>query len=91
MVVLLLLVKEDVWLVLVPLGIYVAVRHNRKMGLVTAGLAVAWFCLMMFVVQPALSGHRRGSIWTRGGYPSGDGAGCWPRPSRVPGRWSRTC
>ena len=30
MVVLLLLVKEDVWLFLVPLGIYVAVRHDRK-------------------------------------------------------------
>jgi len=32
MVLLLLTVKEDVPLILVPLGIYVALRHNRKMG-----------------------------------------------------------
>jgi uncharacterized membrane protein len=55
MVVLLMLIKEDVSLVLIPLGIYVAICHNRKMGLVTAGMAAVWFCLMMFVVQPALS------------------------------------
>ncbi len=55
MVVLLMLIKEDVALVLVPLGMYVALCHNRKMGLVTAGMALVWFCLMMFLVQPALS------------------------------------
>jgi uncharacterized membrane protein len=62
MVVLLMMVKEDVSLVLIPLGIYIAIRYNRKMGLLTAGMAVAWFCLMMFVVQPALSGTGAGNL-----------------------------
>jgi uncharacterized membrane protein len=62
MVALLLLVKEDTPLLLVPLGIYVAVRHDRKMGLITSGLAAAWFCLMLLVVQPALSGTQPGAL-----------------------------
>jgi uncharacterized membrane protein len=62
MVVLLLLVKEDVPMVLIPLGVYIAVRHNRRMGLLTVGMAAAWFCLMMFVVQPALSRTGAGNL-----------------------------
>ncbi len=62
MVVLLLLVKEDLWLFLVPLGIYVAVRGNRRMGLLTAGLAVGWFLIAFFIIQPALSGVAAGSL-----------------------------
>jgi len=55
-VVLLLLVKEDVVLFAIPLGIYVAVKHNRAVGLATcaagavyAGVAVGW-------ILPALNG-----------------------------------
>jgi uncharacterized membrane protein len=62
MVLLLMTVKEDTALVLIPLGIYVALRHNRRMGILTAGIAVAWFALMMFVVQPALSGATAGAL-----------------------------
>ncbi len=62
MVILLLLVKEDVSLVLIPLGIYVALSRNRRMGMLTVEMAAAWFCLMMFVVQPALSGTGAGNL-----------------------------
>ena len=62
MVALLLLVKEDVPMVLIPLGIYVALCHHRRVGLLTVGVAAAWFCLMMFVVQPALSGTGAASL-----------------------------
>ncbi len=62
MVVLLLLVKEDVWLFLVPLGMYVAIRHNLKVGLVTIVASVAWFLVAFLVVQPMLSGVPAGSL-----------------------------
>jgi uncharacterized membrane protein len=62
MVCLLLTVKEDMVLVLVPLGLYVALCHNRKMGLLTAGLAVVWFVVVFFGAQPKLSGALPGSL-----------------------------
>jgi uncharacterized membrane protein len=62
MVVLLMLCKEDTWLFLVPLGIYVAVRYNWKVGCVTIGLAVGWFLIAFFGIQPALSGVTAGSL-----------------------------
>ena len=62
MVVLLLLVKEDAWLFLVPLGIYVAFRHDRRAGLTTVGLAVGWFIVVFWGIQPALSGASAGSM-----------------------------
>jgi len=62
MVLLLLTVKEDVVLILVPLGLYVAIRHNRKMGLLTAGMAIAWFIVVFFLVQPLFSGASPGSL-----------------------------
>ena len=62
MVGLLLLVKEDVWLFVVPLGVYVAVRHDLKIGLSTIAVSVGWFLLAFFVIQPALSGVPPGSL-----------------------------
>ncbi len=62
MVLLLLLVKEDLWLFLVPLGIYVALKHNRKVGLLTVGLAIGWFLIAFFAIQPTLSGTAAGSL-----------------------------
>jgi uncharacterized membrane protein len=61
MVALLLLVKEDAWLFLVPLGAFVAIRLNRKIGLVTVGLAVGWFVLVFWGLQPWLSGASAGA------------------------------
>ncbi len=62
MVVLLLLCKEDLWLFLVPLGIYVAVRHNLKAGLVTVFLSLGWFVIAFLGIQPALSGVGAGTL-----------------------------
>jgi uncharacterized membrane protein len=62
MVVLILLCKEDTWLFLVPLGIYVAVRHSWKIGCVTIGLAIGWFLVAFFGIQPRLSGVAAGSL-----------------------------
>jgi uncharacterized membrane protein len=52
-VVLLLLVKEDVALLTVPLGIYVAVRFDRRIGIVTAVGSAAWFMLNQWVILPS--------------------------------------
>ena len=62
MVIPLMLVKEETVLFLVPLGIYVAMLHNRRIGLLTVGLSIAWFFLGFFGIQPALSGAAAGSL-----------------------------
>jgi uncharacterized membrane protein len=54
-VVLLLLVKEDVALLTVPLGIYVATRYDRRVGVVTAVGSAAWFALNQWVILPSFS------------------------------------
>jgi len=56
MVVLLLAVKEDVPLLVVPLGLWVALKYDRRIGLVTVYLAALWFFVTVFFVQPGLSG-----------------------------------
>ena len=60
MVILLLAVKEDVALLVVPLGIYVALRHDRRMGVVTAALGVIWFLAAVFLLGPLFSGATAG-------------------------------
>jgi uncharacterized membrane protein len=62
MVVLLLLVKEDVALLVVPLGIYVALKHDRRVGFITADLGVVWFILTVFFLGPLFSGDSAGSL-----------------------------
>jgi uncharacterized membrane protein len=51
-VVLLMLVKEDVALFTVPLGIYVAICYNLRVGLVTAVGSAIWFALNQWVILP---------------------------------------
>ncbi len=53
---LLLLVKEDVALMTFALGVYVALFHNRRIGVITAGASVAWLLVITQVVLPALNG-----------------------------------
>jgi hypothetical protein len=48
----LLLVKEDVAALTLGLGIYVAVRHSRRIGLVTCGLSAAYVALAVGVLKP---------------------------------------
>jgi uncharacterized membrane protein len=62
MVVLLLLVKEDAALLVVPLGIYVALRHDRRMGIITAELGAIWFIATVFFIGPLLSSASPGSL-----------------------------
>jgi len=50
-VVLALLVKEDVFLVVVLLGVWVAVRRNRTYGLMTIGMALAYFVFAVSMIH----------------------------------------
>lgn len=55
-VVALLLVKEDVALLTFGLGVYVAVRHDRRVGLITCGVSVAYLMAAFWVLIPAFLG-----------------------------------
>ncbi len=46
-----LLVKEDVPLLTLALGLYVAVRHSRRVGLVTAGVSIGYFAFALAVLH----------------------------------------
>jgi uncharacterized membrane protein len=62
-VVLSLLVKEDVSLVIVPLGIWVALRRDRRIGLVTVFGSLAFMAVAMFVVMRSLIGVPTRNTW----------------------------
>ena len=62
-VVLSLLVKEDVSLVIVPLGIWVAIRRDRRIGLLTVFGSVAFMAVAMFVVMRSLIGVPTLNTW----------------------------
>lgn len=47
--------KEDVALGVVVLGLLVAARGHRRLGLTTAGLALGWFLFVAMVLIPAFS------------------------------------
>ncbi len=62
-VVLSLLVKEDVSLVIVPLGIWVALRRDRRIGLLTVFASVAFMAVALFVVMRSLVGVPTRNSW----------------------------
>lgn len=62
-VVLALLVKEDAMLVLVPLGVFVALRRERRIGLVTVIGAVAGGLAGMFLLMKPLIGVPTRNGW----------------------------
>jgi uncharacterized membrane protein len=62
-VVLSLLVKEDVSLVIVPLGIWVAVRRDRRIGVLTVFGSLAFMAVAMFVVMRSLIGVPTRNSW----------------------------
>jgi len=62
-VVLSLLVKEDVSLVIVPLGVWVAVRRDRRIGLLTVFGSLAFMAVAMFVVMRSLIGVPTRNTW----------------------------
>ncbi len=58
-----LLVKEDVLLLMVPLGLYVAWRFDRRKGLLTALASVVVTALGMFVMMKHLIGVPTRNAW----------------------------
>lgn len=62
-VVLALLVKEDVSLVVVPLGVWVALRRDRRIGLVTIVGSLAFMAVAMLVVMRGLIGLPTRNSW----------------------------
>jgi uncharacterized membrane protein len=62
-VVLSLLVKEDASLVIVPLGVWVALRRDRRIGLLTVLGSLAFMLVAMFVVMRSLIGVPTRNTW----------------------------
>jgi uncharacterized membrane protein len=62
-VVLALLVKEDVSLVVLPLGVWVAMRRDRRIGVATALAAVFATFVGMFVIMRSLIGVPTRNAW----------------------------
>lgn len=61
-VLLALLVKEDVALVVIPLGIWVALRRDRVMGVITVGMGLAFMAFGLIMFQ-TLSGRAVPNAW----------------------------
>ncbi len=74
-VVLSLLVKEDVSLVLVPLGIWVAIRRDRRIGLITVFGSLWFMFTAMYVVMRGLIGQPTLNAWRIPFSQPGDGTG----------------
>jgi len=62
-VAMLLAVKEDMALVVVALGVWLALRGSPRAGLACAALGAAWFALAMKVLLPAFAGGRGYQHW----------------------------
>lgn len=62
-VVLALLVKEDVSLVVLPLGIWVALRRDRRIGVMTIVGSLGYMAFAMFVVMRSLIGVPTRNLW----------------------------
>jgi uncharacterized membrane protein len=61
--VLALLVKEDASLVIVPLGIWVALRRDRRVGLITIVGSLSFMAVAMFLVMRSLIGVPTRNTW----------------------------
>ena len=62
-VILALLVKEDVSLVIMPLGIWVALRRDRRIGVMTIVGSLGYMAFAMFVVMRSLIGVPTRNLW----------------------------
>jgi len=83
MVVLALLVKEDVGLFIVPLGLWVAFRRDRKWGIGITLAGIAWPLLCLMVFMPTLLGYPSPS--DTGHIPFGSVSGFFRTVTRTPG------
>ncbi len=59
----LLLVKEDVALLTVPLGIYVALRHDRRVGVITCQISLAAMAAALWFILPMYNGVGSLNSW----------------------------
>jgi len=81
--------KEDVALVVVVLGLIIAVRGDRRVGLATAGCALAWFVVVALIAMPAINGgttHAAGFLSGVGGSPGGIAETAVRDPGKILGR-----
>ena len=81
--------KEDLALAIVVLGLIIALRGDRRIGLVTAGLALAWFALWIFALFPLLNGGKvqgEGLYSDVGGSPGGVIRTVFSHPTRITNR-----
>ncbi len=74
-VVLSLMVKEDVSLVVVPLGLWVAIRRDRRIGLLTIFGSLWFMFTAMYVVMRGLIGQPTLNAWRIPFSQPGDGTG----------------
>ena len=58
-----LLVKEDTFLLTLGFGVYVAIKHDRRVGLLTCAISVVYASLAFWVVLPALNGVGTLNSW----------------------------
>ena len=58
-----LLVKEDVALLTIGLGIYVAFRHDRRIGLITCAMSALTLAAALWWILPALNGVGSLNAW----------------------------
>jgi len=79
---LLLLVKEDVGLLTLGLGAYVAWKHDRRIGLITCAASVAWLAAAFWVIIPAF--NPGGTVYT-GRIPFGGPSGFLRKAVSEPG------
>ena len=56
-------VKEDVALVMIPLGIWLAFRQSRKVGLTTAGISLWYMIMAIFGIQKGINGVPFRNSW----------------------------
>lgn len=56
-------VKEDVALVIVPLGVWIACRRSRKVGLATAAISLWYMILAIFGIQQGINGASFRNSW----------------------------
>jgi uncharacterized membrane protein len=81
-VVLSLLVKEDVALLVVPLGVWVAIKRDRRIGLITIVGGIGFMAVAMLVVVRALIGTPTRNAWR---FPFGGPTGFLRHAFRRPG------
>jgi uncharacterized membrane protein len=81
--------KEDLALAVVVLGLIIALRGDRRIGLITAGVALAWFALWIFALFPLLNGGKvqgEGLYTDVGGSPGGVIGTLFSHPTRITDR-----